>query len=134
MFIVKHRTIFYLFSAVLVIASLTALFVWGLKPGIDLRGGSIIEIEYTADRPEMSAVEAKLDPLGGSISLGAYSIRPTGETGYIIRTETLDQTAHDAVLTALGGSSAVQEKRFNSVGPTLGREALQKSWAHSIFR
>jgi len=50
MFIVRNRKFFYSFSALLVIASVTALSIWGLSPGIDFKGGSIIEVEYT-ERP-----------------------------------------------------------------------------------
>lgn len=131
MFIVKNRAVFYTLSVVLSLASVAALAVWGLKPGIDLKGGSILEVEYSGARPSMESLQAKLDPL----QLGAYSIRPTGEAGYIVRTEQLDQTGHDTVLKALranAGTSTFEEKRFNSVGPVLGEEALQKSWI-SIF-
>lgn len=127
MFIVKNRTVFYTISLVLSVASIAALLVWGLKPGIDLKGGSILEIEYSAGRPSMESVQAKLDPL----QLGAYSVRPTGEAGYIVRTEELDQAGHETVLKALrvgmDANSTLEEKRFNSVGPVLGKEALQKS-------
>lgn len=126
MFIVKNRIYFYSLSAILVVASLVALFVWGLKPGIDLRGGSILEVEYASSTPSVEAVRPALDKL----SLGEYSVRPTGERGLLIRTGELDQAGHDKVFAALSsnGTVKVEEKRFNSVGPVLGQEALQKSW------
>ncbi|MDP1625318.1 MAG: protein translocase subunit SecF [bacterium] len=126
MFIVRNRIAFYTFSIALSIASIVALVVWGLRPGIDLKGGSIMEIEYVSERPSMEDLRGGLDSLG----LGTYSIRPTGETGYIIRTGELDQAGHSAVLAAIDTMSAsdFEEKRFNSIGPVLGEEALQKSW------
>jgi len=127
MFIVKHRIYFYVLSIIAVAASIVALSVWGLKPGIELRGGSIVEVEYaTTTRPDMEALRPSLDALG----LGAYSIRPTGDTGYIVRTEELSAPAHTAVLGALSenGTLQIDEKRFNSIGPVLGKEALQKSF------
>lgn len=51
MWIVKHRNIFYALSAILIVASLAALFVWGLKFGLDFKGGSLLEVEYTAGTP-----------------------------------------------------------------------------------
>lgn len=130
MFIVRNRIVFYIFSIILVVASVIAISVWGLKTGIDLKGGSLIEVEYASVRPVMDSLKTNLD----SLDLGTYSIRPTGETGYIIRTEDLSQAKHSEVLSALKTetSSAPEEKRFNSVGPTLGKEALQKSLI-SIF-
>lgn len=132
MFIVKHRIYFYVVSIIAVAASIAALSMWGLKPGIELRGGSIVEVEYASStRPTMEALRPSLDAL----ALGDYSIRPTGETGYIVRTEELSAPAHAAVLDALSGKGtlAVEEKRFNSIGPVLGKEALQKSFMSIVL-
>lgn len=131
MFIVKHRKFFYGFSIILVVASIAALSVWGLKPGIDFKGGSIIEVSYASStRPAADAVKPGLDALG----LGQYSIRETGSTGFIVRTEELSPERHTAVLSALSqGDAKPVEKRFDSVGPILGKEALQKSWISIII-
>ena len=130
MFIIRNRKFFYALSVLLVGASLISVFVWGLKPGIDFKGGSIIEVEY-ASRPSVADVNTALDGL----KLGAYSVRETGVSGYIIRTDELTPIAHDAVLVALsnGGKISLTEKRFNSIGPVLGKEAIQKSWMSIVF-
>lgn len=132
MFIVTHRKFFYTLSAILFALSLAALYVWGLKPGIDFKGGSIIEVEYASStRPTTESVRPLLDAL----SLGEYSVRETGEAGYILRTQELSPEAHESVLGALsmGGATAVTEKRFDSVGPILGKEAIEKSWMSIIL-
>lgn len=145
MFIVRNRTVFYIFSALLVAASVVALFAWGLRPGIDFKGGSIIEVEYastaaSSTRPTADSVRASLDRL----SLAEYSVRETGSAGFIIRTAELSPEQHNAVLSALSSSGATDaaagtstagmvEKRFDSVGPILGEEALQKSWISIIL-
>lgn len=127
MFIVHNRKFFYVLSGLLVIASIAALAVWGLKPGIDFKGGSILEVEYASStRPVVASVTPAIDAL----KLGEYSIRETGNAGFIIRTAELAPAGHDALLGALSNSGkvALSEKRFDSVGPILGEEALQKSW------
>lgn len=127
MFIVKHRVVFYAISAILVLASAILLFAWGLRPGIDFTGGSLLEVEYaTATRPAAADLRPSLDSLG----IGDYSIRATGERGFIIRTKDLSPEAYESVLAALPGAS---EKRFDSVGPILGKEALEKSWISIIL-
>ena len=82
MFIVTYRKFFYALSALLVVASLGALFMWGLLFGIDFKGGSLIEVEYETVRPDKELVAQELDML----SIGDYSIRETGELGFIVRT------------------------------------------------
>src|SRR3989344_1777793 len=131
MFIVRHRKLFYSLSALFVVLSLVFLFVWGLKPGIDFKGGSIIEVEYPLGaRPTMETIKTNLDAL----NLGEYSVRETGESGFLVRTEELSLEMHEAVLIELSDRGIrAKEKRFNSIGPILGREALQKSWISVIM-
>lgn len=125
MFIVRHRTIFYIISGLLLVASVGALFLWGLKPGIDFTGGSIMEIEYASStRPTADIIRPALE----NLEIGEFSLRETGSDGYIIRTKELSPEAHNEVLTVLSKDTQLTEKRFDSVGPTLGKEAIEKSW------
>ena len=122
MFVVKYRKIFYSLSAILVIGSFLAMGFWGLKPGIDFKGGSIIEIEYTGIRPE----QAKLSDLLAPLALDA-SIRATGDKGYIIRMKDITNDQKNSLNSVFGTFGTSTEKRFDSVGPLLGSEALRKS-------
>lgn len=147
MFVVKYRKIFYASSIILLVASLGAIAVWGLNLGIDFKGGSIMEIEYTNGRPEQTDLHAKLAPLDLK-----ESIRATGENGYIIRMRALSQPEKANLWSVLTGTSTeaasstlavmdsasstatssitaagITEKRFDSIGPVLGAEAGRKS-------
>lgn len=128
MWIVKHRNIFYALSAILIIASLAALFVWGLKFGIDFKGGSLLEVEYTAGTPTVEEVNGIL----ADLELAGSSVRPTGDHGFIIRTPFLTQDQYDTLKTALRSDTdrTYEEKRFDSIGPVVGNELQTKSvWA-----
>lgn len=128
MFVVKYRKFFYFLSAILTIGSIWAMFTWGLNMGIDFKGGSILEVEYGVNRPAQNDLSASLSPL----KLDA-SVRPTGENGYIIRMRDISQqekVSLDATLATFGTST---QKRFDSVGPLLGNEALRKSFASIIL-
>lgn len=134
MWVVKHRKIFYTFSAILVVASFLSLFVWGLLPGIDFTGGTLVEVSYqSASRPALSDIA----PAIVAIDPGA-SIRPSsadGQDEYIVRMKTVDQAEKQTVLTALGvtatstgATSQGTLKSFDSIGPVLGAEALRKAY------
>ncbi|MEK9131515.1 MAG: protein translocase subunit SecF [Patescibacteria group bacterium] len=124
MFVVTYRKFFYGLSALLMIGSIVALSVWGLKFGIDFKGGAILEVAYTDVRPETAQVKEALAPL----SLGEYSVRTTGEKGFIIRTKTITPAEKTAIVEALSkGGVAVTESRFDSIGPLLGAEAAKKA-------
>ena len=126
MFVVTHRKIFYSISVILMITSVVAIGMYGLNVGIDFKGGSILEIEYSAGRPAQTTLEEAIAPFGLKAS-----VRPAGETGYIIRMKSLSEAERLSLMQAVtfGGTQKVQEKRFDSIGPTLGSESAKKSFA-----
>lgn len=130
MFVVKYRKVFYIISLALVIASFASMYVWGFHPGIDFKGGSIIEIEYAQNRPEQAEIISKIS----SLKLNE-SVRSTGDNGYIIRMRNIDNDEKNQLLNILndGGKLTITEKRFDSVGPILGVEALKKSITSIVF-
>ena len=130
MFIVTHRKLFYIFSGLIIAVAIAALALWGLKPGIDFTGGSLLEVSYPDGRPEKAQVEAALAPLGVDAS-----VRPTRENGYLIRMKDLTETEHSSVSAAVSfkETKKVVEERFDSVGPLLGKEALGKSLVAIFF-
>jgi preprotein translocase subunit SecF len=121
MFVIKHRKIFVIISIILVVLSITSIGYFGLKLGIDFKGGSLSEIEYKTLRPEPSVVESELKPL----SLGEFIIQPTGDTGYSIKTRAVTESERQGILTALGSDAT--EKSFTSIGPSVGAELVRKS-------
>ena len=135
MWVVNHRKLFYTFSGILVVGSLLALSVWGLLPGIDFTGGTLIEMAYgTNTRPAQSAIT----PAIVAIDAGA-SIRPSksaeGQDEYIVRMKAVDMAQKEAVLTALSanGTASTTLKSFDSIGPILGAEALRKAlWSIAL--
>lgn len=125
MFVVIHRKLFYILSGVIFAVSIAALVIWGLKPGIDFRGGSLLEVTYPQGRPEKAAVENILLPLNVDAS-----VRPTEEKGYIIRMKDLSEAEQASVREALSekGKKEVVEERFDTIGPLLGKEVAGKSF------
>lgn len=126
MFIVKHRKIFFAISLAFVVFAVGAMVSRGFNFGIDFTGGSVIEVSYEEVRPEADLVKAKLDTL----SLGSYSLRPTGDKSYVLRTKELNQQTKPAVISALSldGQVTAKEDRFNTIGPAVGSELRNKAY------
>lgn len=128
MFIIRHRKFFYLFSGLLVLAAALSLFFWGLKPGIDFTGGSLLDVSFTSTSttPTASVISTTVSGLG----IADVSVRSAGADEFIIRTPEISNAQESVILNTLsfGGKSPVEAKEFDAVGPTLGAEALQKSW------
>ena len=132
MLVVTYRNIFFIISTLMVAASLGAIATFGLNVGIEFTGGEIVEVKYAqqgegaSPRPPKAAVEAQLDPL----NLGTYSLRAAGEDEYILRVRPLAEDERKAVFAAVTevGESTGTIERFNSVGPTIGKELRNKAW------
>lgn len=124
MFIVKYRKIFYSISTILVVGSLLSILFLGLKPSIDFAGGSLLDVTFSGDKPTVSEVNNVLN----NLDFKDASVRSSGE-GFIVRLEEISQSQKDSILQGLSenGKYAPTEKTFSSIGPILGREAMQKS-------
>jgi preprotein translocase subunit SecF len=123
MTIVKYRNFFFILSGILVLASLAAYGMWGLKLGIDFTGGTLVEVSYT-QLPAKAELDARLAPL----DLGNYSIRQEGESAYLVRTRPTNDSEQTAIITALSPeNSGAVLGRLASVGPTVGAELAKKS-------
>ncbi|KPJ55290.1 hypothetical protein AMJ47_00210 [Parcubacteria bacterium DG_72] len=122
--ITKHRKIYFLFSITLIIACIVFLFVFGLKPGIDFTGGSIMEIEYKQERPSAEEIRNQLS----QFDLGQVYVQPTGEKGVIIRMKNISEELHQEILSVLSQEQGLgEEKRFESIGPVIGKELREKT-------
>lgn len=128
MFVIKYQKLFLSLSTAFVVLALLAVAVFGLKPGVDFSGGSLLEILYTEKAPSPESVETVLE----EVAVTGVSIRREGEKGYAIRTAFLEEEAHAALAEALSfeGRYPFEEARFSSVGPSVGRELRYKAyWA-----
>lgn len=129
MWVVNYRKVFYGISIVLIAASFLSLAVWGLRPGIDFTGGTLINVQYSQGRPDQSTLAKALTAIDPS-----SSIRVSGADEYIIRLKPVDQAQKALVMSALSLSETASTtiKTFDSIGPVLGVEALRKALI-SIF-
>ena len=125
MFVIKHKKIFISISAFLVLLSIVALLVFPLQIGIDFKGGALTEVLYKDSRPAQVDLEDALK----TENFGSVLIQPTGDLGYIVKSVDLTEAQHTLLLKTLSqdGRSQLEEKNFNSIGPSVGRELTRKA-------
>ncbi|MBX4181752.1 protein translocase subunit SecF [Candidatus Parcubacteria bacterium] len=124
MFVVNYRKIWFALSALLIAGSLFAVFTYGFNTSIDFKGGSITEVRYDGARPSKESVEEGITKLG----VGGFSVRPSGEDKYIIRTKILIPEEIEKLKGALGESNKnFVIERENTVGPLAGAELKSKA-------
>ncbi|MFH1451184.1 MAG: protein translocase subunit SecF [bacterium] len=117
---IKYRKLYYFLSFILVSSSIAFLFVFGLKPGIDFTGGSLIEIQFSQAVPENAIIENKL----ADLDLGQITFQPIGEKGLLLRLKHIDEETHQEILSRIGDA---QEQRFETIGPLVGKELEKKT-------
>lgn len=95
--IIKNRKISFTISGILFTASVITLFVFGLNQGIDFTGGSLLEVKFGHDRPQISEVQNVLSEM----DLGEITVQPSGEDKMILRMRFLSAEEHQQVLASL---------------------------------
>ena len=126
--IIGHKYIYLAFSGILITVSILCLAVWGLNVGIDFTGGSLMEVEFTdGPLPTIDNVKEVLTPL----KLGDVTVQPIGDKGMILRFRDIDEQTHQEILKAFGslqGPKETIERKFDSIGPTVGKELRSRSF------
>ncbi|MBT3689923.1 protein translocase subunit SecF [bacterium] len=95
--IIQNRKYWFSLSGILVVLSIVFILIWGLKLGIDFTGGSLLEIEFSNTRPSNEEIDTKLSDL----ELTTLNLQPSNELGLIIRTESVTEEKHQAILNKL---------------------------------
>lgn len=129
----RYRKIFFFISAVVIIPGIISLLTNGLQPSIDFTGGSLLEVRYTQPEPAIEVNQQTLQQAIGD-EPEIISLQSSGENQVILRMPNINNQQKDELLTKLNDTlPTVSELRFETVGPTLGKELLQKTLMAVLF-
>jgi preprotein translocase subunit SecF len=132
---IRKRKYWYILSLVLTVISLSSIFLWGFKPGIDFTGGSLLEIQFSAVAPNLEQLNKNVKEL----NLGNFSIQPSEDNVYILRQRDLTEDEHKLLLNSIieyyqaSNQGEVIQLRFESIGPSIGLELRNKAFATTII-
>lgn len=126
--IIKQKKIWFIFSGILMAASIVFIALGGLRFGIDFTGGSLLEVEFKPVRPEIVQVEEALQSAG----LQTVRVQPSQDNNFILRFENVDEVKHQEIIKSLSQiktdpETTLEELRFESIGPTVGQELKSKA-------
>ena len=123
MSILKTRWIWFSIFILLLVASITALATWKLKPGIDFAGGALIVYKYDApvssDTIQKAITDAKLPDATVQLT--------TDQKTANVRTTTLNQDQQKQLETILSQVGKGSEQQLQNVGPTIGKDLTNKA-------
>lgn len=127
--IIKKRNIAFIFSGILFVISLISLFVFGLKPGLDFTGGSLLEVSFTGGaRPQTSEIRTNIEKTGFTPSKLQFS----GDQSIIVKLPFISETEHQKILLGLRDqfqkdAVQVREERLETIGPAFSEQLKTRS-------
>ncbi|MEI6499290.1 MAG: protein translocase subunit SecF [bacterium] len=124
--IIKNSNFWFIFSGTLSVVAILAIIFFGLRVGIDYKGGTVIEIQST-DSNKINLTKEVLS----AQNFSNYQLKESDNNTISLRLPTLTNEQH------LSFARAMQEKlptytetKYDTVGPTIGKDLTNKSiWA-----
>ncbi len=126
--IIKYKKLFIGISTALVLLSLVVIGVKGLHYGIEFTGGAVLEMSYD-QQPDITKAKELLKENDIKADIQKF-----GEKGLILKTQDVSEEGRKKIvhtLETLGENAHVE--RFNSIGPSVGKELRRKSIYALIF-
>jgi len=130
---VKYRIIYFIFSGILIAASLYSLVAFGLQSGIEFTGGTLIELNYKNQRPAIDVIQQALLEFG----FKEIEIKPIGDRGINLRIEEknisndLEQKISDKLRTT--GEIEEGSLQLNAISSVIGKELMAKTQIVTIL-
>lgn len=125
---IKYSKLWVGIAAGIFVVCVALVAVWGLKPGIDFTGGSLLELSFSQERPNIDTVRTTLEDL----ELKSVSVQNVGEKGYLARFNFLTEDQHQFVLDELRSKletsdNKMREERFETIGASISSQLRQRS-------
>ncbi len=121
--LLNYYRYFFIASFVILIVGLISLGVFGLKLGIDFKGGSVTELQFNQ--------EVNIDKVKEAVSkqgIDNPQVQSTDNNGVIIRSAEQNEEKHKALLTSLKTDVGdFTEKSYESIGPIVGKQLTQQA-------
>lgn len=121
--IIKRTPYWFIFSGVLMVLSIIIIATFGLRLGIDYKGGTIIE--FRSENPDKLKIT---DEVVKSKSFTAFQTQEASGNQIILRLPEITSEQHVALTAAFKEKLPdYSETSYNTVGPTISRDLTWKS-------
>jgi len=120
------------FSALAVLVCWVFVGIWGLRPGIDLNGGTEWQMTFAKSGVTETAIQETLQ--NASVVSGEINVKQSSDGSFIARLPNLTNEDHQKYLDVLKQKFGdVTEKNYSSIGPAVGSELKTKAmWAIAL--
>lgn len=123
----KFRYLYLVFSLCFLLPGMISLAMYGLKPSIDFTGGSLLQIKVQQKSPPIELSQENLQKIVAD-TYQIATVQKTGQDDVLLRGKPISNDQKNTVLQKLQASFvSVKEEQFQTIGPILGKELLQKT-------
>ena len=125
--IIAKRNLFFILSILIILPQLFSIVRWGFKLSIDFTGGSLLELQIA--QPKETHSSEKIEQLVEQQGTEVSTIQESGENTYLLRMKPIEDSKARSIEAELekSVSSDITITRFETVGPTIGKELSQKA-------
>lgn len=133
--IIKNRYLYFLISLLVIVPGIVFMALhWTstgegpLSLGIDFKGGSLLEIQFTGTRPPVNDIQAVYSQFSTPAQpLNDAIIQPLGNDSYSIRSRQIDDATKGKIVSELQtkSGSTVNVLNFTSVSAAVGAEVTR---------
>jgi len=121
----RFKWLYFLISALVIVPGVYSLVHWGLRPSIDFTGGTLLEykISQQVEKEKLEEVVKKVP------EIELYSLQQTSQNTYLFRLAPLEKNKAEEIKNKIEKefNVKVEEVRFETIGPVLGKELLRKT-------
>lgn len=119
----KYYKFWFAVSGLILIFGIGSLSIYGLKLGIDFRGGTLSELKFSKDYDIGLVREAVTNE-----NIGNFQLQSAADNQLIIKTESLSKEQHDKMLESISAKAGqFTETKLDSIGPVVGKELKKNS-------
>ena len=103
----------------LVVLSVAVLFIWGLKLGIDFKGGTLMEVQFSEKAPTARDIQEKL----GELNLNSLTVQPSENDTAILRYMASDEELNEKVVEKLREfDESTKQLRVDFIGASISKQ------------
>lgn len=121
--LIARKKLWFTFSGLMAVFSIAAIFLFGLRLGIDYKGGTVAEI--SADNPNRIEI---IEKVLRQQNFSNFQIKESGGAGVILRLPTLNSEEYKGLTESFDKNlTNFREISYDTVGPTIGQDLTRRS-------
>lgn len=124
----KYYKFWFFVSGLILIFGIGSLSLFGLKLGIDFKGGTEIQLKFQKDF-DVSSVQSVISKQG----IGSFQTQTASDNNLIIKSASLSKEQHDKILEDLKQVGQFTEVHYDNIGPIVGKELSKNAFLQLLF-